>query len=193
MARLFEPPTGQQVFAETFTPRPSDIDANGHVNNVVYLDWAQQLATAHWLARQTPEDISRWAWICLRHEVDYRRSLLLGEVAQARTWVATAPEGPRFDRYVRIDGPAGLCNGVFSSVKRGGSTHAGTIAVPSLAISTRGVRRRPSQLTASTETSNEIQSQRGMDQRSRHLAGKAGVGIGAVMLRIVAMAAVERQ
>ena len=107
MARLIEPPAGQQVYSQTFTPQPSDIDANGHVNNVVYLDWAQQLATAHWLARQTPEDISRWAWICLRHEVDYRRSLLLGEVAQARTWVATAPEGPRFDRYVRIDGPDG--------------------------------------------------------------------------------------
>jgi acyl-CoA thioester hydrolase len=107
MAKLLEPPAGQQVFTHNFTPQPGDIDANGHVNNVVYLDWAQQLATAHWMARQRPEDISRWAWICLRHEVDYRRSLLLGETAQARTWVATAPEGPRFDRYVRIDGPDG--------------------------------------------------------------------------------------
>ena len=107
MARLIEPPVGQQVYSQTFTPKPADIDANGHVNNVVYLDWAQQLATAHWMARQSPEDISRWAWICLRHEVDYRRSLLLGETAHARTWVATAPQGPRFDRYVRIDGPDG--------------------------------------------------------------------------------------
>ena len=107
MARLIEPPVGQQVYSQTFTPKPADIDANGHVNNVVYLDWAQQLATAHWNARQSPDDIARWAWICLRHEVDYRRSLLLDETAQARTWVATASEGPRFDRYVRIDGPDG--------------------------------------------------------------------------------------
>lgn len=107
MSKLFEPPQGQQVFARAFTPTPSDIDANGHVNNVVYLDWAQQIAIAHWEARQPPEDQARWAWICLRHEVDYRRALMPGETAQARTWVATAPDGPRFDRYVRIDGPDG--------------------------------------------------------------------------------------
>jgi len=107
MSKLFEPPQGQQVFARAFTPQPSDIDANGHVNNVVYLDWAQQIAIAHWEARQPPEDQARWAWICLRHEVDYRRALMPGETAQARTWVATAPDGPRFDRYVRIDGPDG--------------------------------------------------------------------------------------
>jgi acyl-CoA thioester hydrolase len=107
MSKLLEPPEGQQVFSLDFTPQPSDIDANGHVNNVVYLDWAQIIATAHWQARQPAEDQARWAWICLRHEVDYRRSLLLGETAKARTWVATAPEGPRFDRFVRIDGPDG--------------------------------------------------------------------------------------
>jgi len=107
MSKLFEPPQGQQVFARAFTPKPSDIDANGHVNNVVYLDWAQQIAIAHWEARQPPEDQARWAWICLRHEVDYRRALMPGETAQARTWVATTPDGPRFDRYVRIDGPDG--------------------------------------------------------------------------------------
>ena len=107
MPKLLEPPSGQQVFTRDFTPTPGDIDANGHVNNVVYLDWAQQLATAHWMARQSADDIARWAWICLRHLVDYRRSLLLGEVAHARTWVATTSEGPRFDRYVRIDGPDG--------------------------------------------------------------------------------------
>ena len=107
MSKLFEPPEGQQVFSLDFTPQPSDIDANGHVNNVVYLDWAQIIATAHWTAKQPAQEQARWAWICLRHEVDYRRSLLLGETAKARTWVATAPEGPRFDRYVRIDGPDG--------------------------------------------------------------------------------------
>jgi acyl-CoA thioester hydrolase len=43
----------------------------------------------------------------LRHEVDYRRPLRLGETARARTWVAPRPDGPRYDRFVRIDGPDG--------------------------------------------------------------------------------------
>ena len=108
MSKPFEPPEGRQVFTRAFTPTAADIDANGHVNNVVYLDWAQQIAIAHWQARQPPEDQARWAWICLRHEVDYRRALMPGETASARTWVDTKADGPRYDRWVRIDGPDGV-------------------------------------------------------------------------------------
>jgi acyl-CoA thioester hydrolase len=107
VSRAYEPPPGQQVFAKGFQPQPCDIDENGHVNNVVYLDWAQQLATAHWRSRAPADDQAAFAWIALRHEVDYRRALLPGETAQARTWVSETAEGPRFDRYVRIDGPDG--------------------------------------------------------------------------------------
>lgn len=37
---LLEPPEGRQVFTRGFEPTDADIDANGHVNNVVYLRWA---------------------------------------------------------------------------------------------------------------------------------------------------------
>jgi acyl-CoA thioester hydrolase len=107
VSRAFEPPEGRQVFTRTFDPQPSDIDENGHVNNVVYLSWAQDLAIAHWTSRANREDQAAFAWVALRHEVDYRRALVLGETAVARTWVAQAAEGPRFERYVRIDGPDG--------------------------------------------------------------------------------------
>jgi acyl-CoA thioester hydrolase len=105
--RLLEPPEGRQVFTLDFTPEPSDIDENGHVNNVVYLRWAQDMGTAHWRSR-APADAQRtWAWIALRHEVDYRRPLMPGETARSRTWVADHADGPRFDRFIRIDGPDG--------------------------------------------------------------------------------------
>ena len=45
---LLEPPPGRQVFRLAFEPTPADIDENGHVNNVVYLRWAQDLGVAHW-------------------------------------------------------------------------------------------------------------------------------------------------
>lgn len=107
MSRLLEPPPGRQVFSREFTPVPSDIDENGHVNNVVYVRWIQDMAISHWRAIQPDEEQARWAWIVLRHEIDYRRALMPGEIASARTWVADAPDGPRFDRFVRIDGPDG--------------------------------------------------------------------------------------
>jgi acyl-CoA thioester hydrolase len=107
VSRTLEPPPGRQVFTRTFEPQPSDIDDNGHVNNVVYLGWAQDIAIAHWTSRAPVDDQATFAWVALRHEVDYRRALVLGETATARTWVSQAAEGPRFERYVRIDGPDG--------------------------------------------------------------------------------------
>jgi acyl-CoA thioester hydrolase len=107
---LLEPSEGRQVFRLAFEPVPADIDENGHVNNVVYLRWAQDLATAHWRSLAPPEAQETWAWVALRHEIDYRRALRLGETAQGRTWVADRAEGPRFDRFVRIDADgAAMC------------------------------------------------------------------------------------
>ena len=110
MSRPLEPPEGRQVFRRDFEPLPHHIDANGHVNNVVYLDWAQRLAIAHWRSLAPAEALQTWAWIALRHEIDYRRELKLGETAQGATWVAEAASGPRFDRFIRLDHPdGGMC------------------------------------------------------------------------------------
>jgi acyl-CoA thioester hydrolase len=104
--QLLTPPEGRQVFTLDIAPKPSDFDENGHVNNVVYLGWVQDIAISHWRARAPADAQAQWAWIVLRHEVDYRRPILPGEAAHARTWVGER-RGPRFDRFVRIDGPDG--------------------------------------------------------------------------------------
>ncbi len=56
MARLLSPPAGRPVFERAFAPEPVHIDGNGHVNNVVYLAWAQELAIAHWSAVASEQD-----------------------------------------------------------------------------------------------------------------------------------------
>ena len=113
---ILEPPPGRQVFRLNFDPTPSDIDENGHVNNVVYLGWAQDLAIAHWRSLAPAEALATWAWVALRHEVDYRRALLPGETARGRTWVAETSEGPRFDRFIRIDAADGaMCAQVITT------------------------------------------------------------------------------
>jgi acyl-CoA thioester hydrolase len=101
-----EPAAGQSVYRHLFAVEPADVDANGHVNNIVYLGWAQDLATRHWALRFRSEESEPYGWIVLRHEIDYRRPLLPGEVGHGQTWVGAA-KGPRFLRYVRIDGPDG--------------------------------------------------------------------------------------
>jgi acyl-CoA thioester hydrolase len=106
VSRPLIPPQDRKTFRLDFAPLDQDIDENGHVNNVVYVAWMQQIATAHWRARAPLDQQPLWAWVALRHEIDYRRPLLPGETASAVTWLGTR-RGPRFDRYVRIDGPDG--------------------------------------------------------------------------------------
>ncbi|MFI4966159.1 MAG: acyl-CoA thioesterase [Caulobacterales bacterium] len=107
MSLLLEPPPGRKVFRLAFEPAPADIDENGHVNNVVYLRWAQDLGVAHWRSLAPAEAQATWAWVALRHEIDYRRALLPAETAHGRTWVADATEGARFTRFIRLDAADG--------------------------------------------------------------------------------------
>lgn len=80
---------------------PEDIDGLGHVNNVVYLRWAQDIATAHWKAAATAEQQRALAWVALRHEIDYKHPALPGDAVLASTWVGTA-DAVRFERFVEI-------------------------------------------------------------------------------------------
>ncbi|WP_438851017.1 acyl-CoA thioesterase [Brevundimonas nasdae] len=108
MARAtLTPREDREIFVLPLEVLPEHIDANGHVNNVVYVGWLQDAGTAHWNARFSEEDRAKWSWVATRHEIDYLRGIepnATGVVA--RTWVGE-PHGPRFNRYVRIENPEG--------------------------------------------------------------------------------------
>ena len=109
MKDSFQPRTDRELFALDLGIEPGDIDANGHVNNVVYVRWLQDVGTAHWMARVAQAERAKWSWVVLRHEIDYRAPLRLGDIARARSWVGE-PRGPRFDRFVLIErGDGTLC------------------------------------------------------------------------------------
>jgi acyl-CoA thioester hydrolase len=91
-----------EIFTQRFPVAPSDIDELGHVNNTVYLRWAQDIATAHWRARAGADMVDKFVWVVTRHEVDYRVPLELGDAVEARTWVDDAPRGAVWARFVEI-------------------------------------------------------------------------------------------
>lgn len=107
MRNAFQPPADRKVFTLPLEIRPEHIDENGHVNNVVYVGWLQDVGTAHWNSLFPADERSKWSWVALRHEIDYRRALMPGDSARAVTWVGE-PKGPRFDRFVLIEGPNGI-------------------------------------------------------------------------------------
>ena len=78
-----------------------DLDERRHVNNVVYLRWVQDVATAHWRAVASAEAQVEVAWVALRHEIDYKAAGVLGDDLVVRTWVGEA-EGLTFERHTEV-------------------------------------------------------------------------------------------
>jgi acyl-CoA thioester hydrolase len=91
-----------EIFIQRFPVDAADIDELGHVNNIVYLRWAQDIATAHWRARAGADLVERYVWVVLRHEADYRAALTLGDDVEVRTRVDDAPQGAAWARFVDI-------------------------------------------------------------------------------------------
>ena len=88
------------TFTRTFTAQPQHIDELGHVNNAVWVDWIQQIATAHWAAVAAPDHQAQYVWVVTRHEIDYRGNVGEGETVTAETFIPEGPTGARFDRRV---------------------------------------------------------------------------------------------
>ena len=89
-------------FEQSFTAQAADIDALGHVNNTVWVRWVQDVATAHWAKVATPAQTAAYVWVVVRHEIDYLGNLTEGESVTARTWVAEAAIGAKFDRHIEF-------------------------------------------------------------------------------------------
>lgn len=67
---------------------PEDIDDLGHVNNVVYVRWAQEVASRHW-SRYAGDLAEQYLWVVLRHELDYRRPAFLNDTLIGETWISS--------------------------------------------------------------------------------------------------------
>ena len=91
----------QHAFELPITVREEDIDRLGHVNNVVYVRWVQEAATAHWRVLASEQERARLLWVVIRHEIDYKRAAMLGDAVVARTWVGEA-DGLSFERHTEI-------------------------------------------------------------------------------------------
>jgi acyl-CoA thioester hydrolase len=58
---------------------PADIDHMGHVNNAVYLSWAQKVAIDFWHSVAGTDMISSLLWVAKNHNVEYFKPAFLGD------------------------------------------------------------------------------------------------------------------
>jgi acyl-CoA thioester hydrolase len=90
-----------RAFELTIQVEPADIDQLGHVNNVTYVRWVQDIAVAHWTATASNEAQKKFLWIVLRHEIDYKQPAFLGDALNVRTWVGEATR-LKFERHTEF-------------------------------------------------------------------------------------------
>ena len=80
-----------QPFEIEITVQPEDIDELGHVNNVVYLKWVQDVATTHWnAASPNGHEPASVVWVVIQHEIRYKHPTYLEDTVIARTWIGKA-------------------------------------------------------------------------------------------------------
>ncbi len=81
--------------------KPENIDQLGHVNNVVYVQWIQDAAVAHWYTLVNEKERKNLLWVVIRHEIDYKRPAFAKDTIMARTWVGAASRRA-FERHTEI-------------------------------------------------------------------------------------------
>jgi acyl-CoA thioester hydrolase len=96
----------QPIYRHKFTIREDVIDENGHVNNVVYVQWMQDIAVAHSNAlgcTSMTRDVGA-TWVVRSHKVEYLSPAFAGEEVEALTWVVNFRKVRSLRRYkfVRI-------------------------------------------------------------------------------------------
>jgi acyl-CoA thioester hydrolase len=91
------------VFALTFSIPEHAIDELGHVSNLKYLAWMQDIAIQHSAARGWP--VERYlengaVWVVRSHFITYFRPAFAGETITLRTWVAEFRQRSSSRRYL---------------------------------------------------------------------------------------------
>lgn len=77
------------------------IDQLGHVNNVVYLQWVQDMAEKHWQTK-APKGIQKSVyWVVLNHNISYKNPAYLDDCLILKTWVDNF-EGIKSKRHTEI-------------------------------------------------------------------------------------------
>ena len=92
-----------RLFAKTFTIPGDAIDELGHVSNLKYIAWMQEIAIQHSAAKGWP--MERYlengvAWVVRSHFVTYVRPAFAGEMITIQTWVAEIKPRSCLRRYL---------------------------------------------------------------------------------------------
>ena len=94
-------PTNTVSFHHSFSVQTKYLDKLNHVNNVVYLQWVNDIAEKHWGLLSNDSINKTYYWVAIRHEIDYINQAFLGDEITVFTWVGES-EGVKSLRHTHI-------------------------------------------------------------------------------------------
>lgn len=94
-------PANTVSYQTTFKVEENAIDGLNHVNNVVYLQWVNDISEKHWNLLAGQEIKEKYLWVVLRHELDYLNQAFLGDEITVLTWVGES-SGVKSIRHVQV-------------------------------------------------------------------------------------------
>lgn len=89
------------IYRYIFTVPAEALDPNGHVNNVQYVQWMQNVAVHHFsaLGGVEPMQAAGATWVVRSHNIEYLSPAFVGEQLEVRTWVASVRRVRSLRRY----------------------------------------------------------------------------------------------
>ncbi len=89
------------IYERRFTVPVTAVDGNGHVNNVAYVQWMQDIAVAHYgsMGGTALTQALGATWVVREHKIVYLGPAFAGEEIRARTWVVNLRRVRSLRRY----------------------------------------------------------------------------------------------
>lgn len=87
-----------------------EMDGNGHVNNVVYIQWMQDAAVRHAQATGcTRESLAAGGtWVVRTHQIEYLNPVFAGDIVTVLTWVSNRLKVRSLRKYQFIRAEDGI-------------------------------------------------------------------------------------
>jgi len=91
-------------FTITIKVAPQHLDEVNHVNNVIYVQWMQDIATMHWDAFASDKLKQEVLWVVRQHVIDYHNQAFLNDELRMETWTGEHTN-VTWKRYYEITRP----------------------------------------------------------------------------------------
>lgn len=89
------------IYSKVIDVLPEHLDERNHVNNVVYLQWVQDISKEHWMSKTNDDINSKMFWVVRNHHLEYRKQAVLGDQLIIKTFVKSY-KGPFSERVVQF-------------------------------------------------------------------------------------------